>query len=77
MVNPELADLAKKCGVGLVATNDVHFLTAEDHRAHDVLCCISMGKLLTDEGRLKYPTAALSEEPKGDAGSAGQFRSGD
>jgi DNA polymerase-3 subunit alpha len=55
-VNPELADLAKKCGIGLVATNDVHFLTAEDHRAHDVLCCISMGKLLTDEGRLKYPT---------------------
>jgi DNA polymerase-3 subunit alpha len=55
-VNPELAELAKKCGIGLVATNDVHFLTAEDHRAHDVLCCISMGKQLTDEGRLKYPT---------------------
>jgi DNA polymerase-3 subunit alpha len=55
-VNPELAELAKKTGIGLVATNDVHFLTAEDHRAHDVLCCISMGKQLTDEGRLKYPT---------------------
>jgi DNA polymerase III alpha subunit len=25
-VNPELAELAKKLGVGLVATNDVHFL---------------------------------------------------
>ena len=63
-VNPELADLAKKCGIGLVATNDVHFLTAEDHRAHDVLCCISMGKQLTDEGRLKYPTQLYLKSPK-------------
>src|SRR5688500_12127890 len=55
-VNPELAEIAKKLGVGLVGTNDVHFLTKEDHHAHDVLCCISMGKLITDEGRLKYPT---------------------
>ena len=30
-VNPELAELAKKTGIGLVATNDVHFLTKEDH----------------------------------------------
>jgi DNA polymerase-3 subunit alpha len=44
MVNPELADLANKLGVGLVATNDVHFLNKEDHFAHDVLCCISMGR---------------------------------
>src|SRR5581483_1336219 len=56
MVNPELADLAGRLGCGIVATNDVHFLTAEDHFAHDVLCCISMGRLITDEGRLKYPT---------------------
>src|SRR5688572_23155891 len=55
-VNPELAEIAKKLGVGLVGTNDVHFLTKDDHHAHDVLCCISMGKLITDEGRLKYPT---------------------
>jgi DNA polymerase-3 subunit alpha len=55
-VNPELAELAKKTGIGLVATNDVHFLTKDDHRAHDVLCCISMGKLVSDEGRMKYPT---------------------
>src|SRR3954462_2755604 len=54
-VNPELAELAKKTGVGLVATNDVHFLTKDDHFAHDVLCCISMGRLVSDEGRLKYP----------------------
>ena len=55
-VNPELAELSKKLGIGMVATNDVHFLTKEDHFAHDVLCCISMGRQITDEGRMKYPT---------------------
>src|SRR5687768_10891655 len=55
LVNPELADLANKLGVGLVATNDVHFLNKEDHFAHDVLCCISMGRLVAEEGRMKYP----------------------
>jgi DNA polymerase-3 subunit alpha len=72
-VNPELADLAKKCGIGLVATNDVHFLTAEDHRAHDVLCCISMGKQLTDEGRLKYPTQLYLKSAKEMTEALGNF----
>jgi len=46
----------EKLGVGLVGTNDVHFLNEEDHYAHDILCCISMGRLLSEENRLKYPT---------------------
>jgi DNA polymerase-3 subunit alpha len=63
-VNPELAEIGKKLGVGLVATNDVHFLTKDDHYAHDVLCCISMGRLVTDEGRLKYPTELYLKSPE-------------
>src|SRR5437588_5791254 len=63
-VNPELADLANRLGCGLVATNDVHFLNKEDHFAHDVLCCISMGRLITDEGRLKYPTELYLKSPR-------------
>ncbi|MFW6039258.1 MAG: DNA polymerase III subunit alpha, partial [bacterium] len=55
-VNPHLMDLAGKLGVGTVATNDVHFLLKEDHAPHDALCCISTGKLVTDESRLIYPT---------------------
>src|SRR5215213_2912955 len=62
-VNPELADLANKLGVGLVATNDVHFLNKEDHFAHDVLCCISMGRLVNEENRLKYPTELYLKSP--------------
>ncbi|HEX7010090.1 MAG TPA: DNA polymerase III subunit alpha [Phycisphaeraceae bacterium] len=55
-VNPELIDLADRLGVGVVATNDVHFLLQGDHAPHDVLCCISTGKLLDDQSRLRYPT---------------------
>jgi len=62
-VNPELADIAKRMGLGLVATNDVHFLHKDDHFAHDVLCCISMSKLITDENRLKYPTELYLKSP--------------
>src|SRR3954453_7987604 len=62
-VNPELAEIAAKLGIGLVGTNDVHFLTKEDHFAHDVLCCISMGRLVSDEGRLKYPTELYLKSP--------------
>src|SRR5262245_54541364 len=64
MVNPELADVARKLGLGLVGTNDVHFLNKEDHYAHDVLCCISMGRLITDEGRLKYPEHLYLKSPE-------------
>src|SRR5215211_4682328 len=72
-VNPELVEVAQKLGVGLVATNDVHFLNKEDHFAHDVLCCISMGRLVTDEGRLKYPTELYLKSPQelADIGSQG------
>jgi len=56
MLNPELADLAKRLGVATIATNDVHYLDHDDVEAHDVLCCINTGKLLTEEDRFKFPT---------------------
>lgn len=55
-VNPELIDLAGRLGIGTVATNDVHFLLEDDHAPHDALCCISTGKLVSDESRMRYPT---------------------
>src|SRR5918993_4642861 len=62
-VNPELVEVAQKLGVGLVATNDVHFLNADDHFAHDVLCCISMGRLVSEENRLIYPKELYLKSP--------------
>jgi len=55
-INPELVDLAERLGAPTVATNDVHFLLPGDHEPHDALCCISTGKLVSDESRMKYPT---------------------
>jgi DNA polymerase III subunit alpha len=73
MINPELAELGKKLGVGLVATNDVHFLNREDHFAHDVLCCISMGRLVSEEGRLKYPEHLYLKSPQEMTEALGSF----
>src|SRR5437762_1281116 len=73
MVNPELAEVAQKLGLGLVATNDVHFLNKEDHFAHDVLCCISMGRQITDEGRLKYPEQIYLKSPQEMSEALGSF----
>lgn len=63
LINPELVEIAAKLGCGTVATNDVHFLNQDDHYAHDVLCCISMGRLVSDENRLKYPTELYLKSP--------------
>ena len=53
-INPLLVQLARDLDLPLVADNDAHFLTAEDHDLHDTLCCISMGRKKNDEGRLRY-----------------------
>ena len=56
-------DLARKMGAGLVATNDVHFLNADDYQAHHVLCCISTGKKITDAGKMEYPPDVYLKGP--------------
>ncbi len=53
-INPELADLARRLGVGTLATNDVHYLTHDDVTAHDVLCCISTRARISDEKRFRF-----------------------
>ncbi|HEY3245415.1 MAG TPA: DNA polymerase III subunit alpha [Phycisphaerae bacterium] len=55
LINPELIDMAEKLGVATIATNDVHYLDADDAEAHDVLCCISTGKLQSEPDRFKFP----------------------
>ncbi len=72
-VNPELVEIAKKLGCGIVGTNDVHFLGKDDHHAHDVLCCISMGRQISEEGRLKYPTALYLKSPEEMAEALGEW----
>ncbi|MHC4111588.1 MAG: DNA polymerase III subunit alpha [Planctomycetota bacterium] len=59
-----LIDLAKKMGLGLVATNDVHFLEVDDHEAHNCLCAISTGKNADDPSRMIYPSDVYLKTPE-------------
>ncbi|NJK87770.1 MAG: hypothetical protein HC906_19165 [Bacteroidales bacterium] len=53
-VNEQLLKLSNETGVKVIATNDVHFINEEDAQAHDRLLCISTGKDLDDENRMRY-----------------------
>lgn len=53
-VNRKLIGLAKELHIGLVATNDCHYLRPEDARAHDILLCIQTGKTVKDQNRLRF-----------------------
>ena len=61
---PELVRLARKHDVGLVVTNDAHFLNASDHDAHDILICVGTGNKRMDGKRMRYPRSVYfkSEE---------------
>ncbi|HWR57338.1 MAG TPA: DNA polymerase III subunit alpha, partial [Thermodesulfovibrionales bacterium] len=54
--NRKLIDLADELHIGVVATNDCHYLRKEDGRAHDILLCIQTGKTVSDENRLRFET---------------------
>lgn len=55
-INEGLIRIHSEMGVPLVATNDSHFLGADDHEAHAVLVALQTGKTLKDPGRMCYPT---------------------
>lgn len=54
MVNQGIFRMSQETGLGLVATNDVHYITAEDAEAHDILLCIQTKKLVKDQDRMRY-----------------------
>ncbi len=62
-VQEGLVDLANGLGIGLVATNDVHFLEEADHEAHNCLCAISTGKLSDAPDRMIYPPDVYLKSP--------------
>lgn len=51
--------IANKLNIGLVATNDVHYIEKQDAYYQDVLMCIQMGKLVSDTDRMKFETNEL------------------
>jgi DNA polymerase-3 subunit alpha len=54
--NRKLIGLARELHIGIVATNDCHYLKREDAKAHEVLLCIQTGKTMKDPSRMKFTT---------------------
>jgi len=53
-VNNALLKLGRKHNIKVVATNDSHFIDADDAGAHDRLICIGTAKDLDDPNRMRY-----------------------
>ncbi len=53
-VNRTLINMAEKYDVQLIATNDCHYINADDSRAHDILICLQTGRDLDDNTRMRY-----------------------
>jgi len=53
-VNKVLIQISQKNNIKLIATNDAHFINAEDADAHDRLICLNTGKDLDDPNRMSY-----------------------
>jgi len=54
-LNPVLKDFAQRYGLGLVATNDGHYVRKEDARAHEALLAIQTKTVLSDPDRFRFP----------------------
>ncbi len=53
-VNEVILRLAAEHGVKYIASNDVHFIMADDAPAHDRLICLNTGRDLDDRIRMRY-----------------------
>lgn len=54
LVNSKLSEIGEKLDIKLIATNDVHFVSANDFDAHKILICLNTGKTISDETKLMY-----------------------
>ena len=52
-LNDSLALVARDVGVGLVGTNDVHYLREDDAYAHEVLRCVGTNSTMNSPDRMR------------------------
>ena len=55
-VNRAILEIAKKTGIGLVATNDVHYLRRADAETQAILMCIQTNNVITDGRPIGFET---------------------
>lgn len=56
IVNNGLLKISKELKLPVVATNDVHYLTQAQARAHEMLLCIQTQTTLGDQNRMRFQT---------------------
>src|SRR5436305_4442234 len=56
IVMREIQKLSRDTDIPLIATNDAHYLTNEDVKAHEILLCIQTGKTMSDPNRMRFST---------------------
>ena len=54
LANKRALELARDCGVKLLATNDAHYVGRDSHKTHDILLAIQTGGTLADEKRYTF-----------------------
>ncbi|MBP3413573.1 MAG: DNA polymerase III subunit alpha [Clostridia bacterium] len=55
-VNDALIRISEETGIGLVATNDCHYIKKEDAKMHAVLLCVQTKDVITNPNAFKFPT---------------------
>ena len=60
----ELVRIAKKLDIKMVATNDVHFINADDYEAHKILICLNTGTKLSDNTKMMYTGQEYLKTPE-------------
>jgi len=69
-VNQGIIDISEQLSIPVVATNDCHYLSKGDEKAHEILLCIQTGDIVSNKERFKFDSDQLyfkSQEEMRDA----------
>ncbi len=72
-IREKVRALSARSGIPIVATNDCHYLAAEDTDAQDILLCIQTGKTVHDAQRMRALAQLHFRDPGEMAAAFGDF----
>ena len=68
----QLFKMERELGIPLIATNDAHYVGADDSRAHEILLCVQTAGSMNDPKRFKFDTQEFYIKSRG--GDAANIR---
>ncbi|MDD6906083.1 MAG: DNA polymerase III subunit alpha [Finegoldia magna] len=54
VVMENIPKIANELDIGLVCTNDVHYIEKEDYKIHNILICLQTGKTIEEDNKMSY-----------------------